>query len=303
MRWLRVPLLVVLSMACSKPTATDAGPPTAPATTTPTSLALTAPTAPSAQNGAEAPTTVPTESARATAMPRTDPADAGPDLPDDPKASFVENRVRRAKVGVTEIVSMRVWHCGPSCTCPPPCIRTEDGAMNWIDLVDADGKAVPLADWANAEVVGQFTGRTRKATGPSPEEHQLPELRIIGAPTVLGTAMAPELEGARSKVVLSGAAAAKSVAKVRDDRPYLVVVGSFALSDAQRSEVDAQKLLQKVQDAGFPDAERYDSRAFSSLACCFDIVLGGRFADAKGAEVRKNALAAKGIKAYVKKGF
>lgn len=294
MRWYLVAWLTAWTLSCGKTSATDAGLPHAREdmrsdagerpflpTATATSVASASPTTASASG------------------------DAGPDLPDDPKLSFVDNRVQHAKAGMTEIVSMRVWHCGPSCTCPSPCIETvsAEGPMRWIDLIDTNGKPVSLADWANADVVGQFTGRLRKASGPSPEEYLLPELRLIGAPVVVGTAMAPDGEGTRPKVVLAGAAAMKTVPKVVDDRPYLVVAGNFSLADAPRSEGEVQKLLKKVQDAGFADAERYDSRAFSGLACCFDIVLGGRFADAKSAEARRAALAAKGIKAYVKKGF
>lgn len=274
----------LLYLACSKHEA----PVQKPTADTPVSTA-------SAAALASVPTEVPSVAATASIV----------DLPDDPKASFLENRLRHAKAGMTELVSLRVWHCGPSCTCPQPCIETvgEEIGAKWIDLVDASGKPVPLADWSNADVVGQFTGRIRKAKGPSPEEHELAELRITGAPTLLGTAMAPAFDDAHAKVVLSGAAAARTVTPVKDDRPYLVVAGTVALGGGQRADADAQKMLKKVQDAGYSDAERQDSRAYAGLACCFDVIVAGRFADAKSADVRKAELGKKGISAYVKKGF
>lgn len=259
------------------------------------------PSAPSSSASAPSPSASATASA-----PVSDGSDAGvvPDVPDDPKLSFYDNRLQRAKAGTTELVSLRVWHCGPSCTCPPPCLEsvTEEYGSKWLDLVDAAGKPVAIPDWTNADVVGKFTGRTRKAKGPSPEEHTLLEFRTIGAPAMVNKAMAPEFEGVKAKVLLRGPLAEKVVPKVKDDRPYLVVVGSFPLSNADHEEA-AAKFLKRVQDAGFPDAERVDSRAFSSLTCCFELVIAGRFPDVPSAESRRAALTAKRFHPYVKKGF
>ncbi|MFO0667630.1 MAG: hypothetical protein U0174_27000 [Polyangiaceae bacterium] len=231
-------------------------------------------------------------------------ATAVADVGDDPKLSFLDNRMQRAKAGTRELVSLRVWHCGPSCTCPPPCIQSvsEEVSMKWIDLLDEAGKPVAVPDWTNVDVVGRFTGRTRKAKGPSPEEHILPEFRIVGVPAVVNKAMAPETEGAHAKVVLRGPLAEKTVPKVHDANPYVVVVGTFPLSNADHEEA-ATKLLKRVQDAGFADAQRVDSRAFSNLACCFDLVIAGRFPDVPSAETRRAALTAKRFHPYVKKGF
>jgi hypothetical protein len=93
------------------------------------------------------------------------------------------------------------------------------------------------------------------------------------------------------------------VSAVRDDRPFLVIAGAFPLGEPS-SEAEAGRLFEKVTRLGISDAERIDSRAFSSLACCFDLVVAGRFADAKAAAARQRLLAARGVKAaYVKRGF
>ncbi len=232
------------------------------------------------------------------------------DVPaEDPKKSFVENRVARAAAGAVEIAGLRVWHCGPSCTCPPPCIQTvaQEGGATWIDLHDDGGEPVTLADWATADVTGRFTGRTRKARtgGGDGPEVTIPELRLTSTPTVVGSSMgAPDFEGAREKVLLAGEVAKKDVPRVRDDRPFLVVAGAFPMDDPARADEGAGALFEKLTKAGISDAERTDSRAFVGLACCFEVVLGGRFTDAKAADARAKLLAAKGIKgAYTKKGF
>lgn len=231
--------------------------------------------------------------------------------PDDTKKSFVANRLTKARAGVVEIVGMRVWHCGPSCTCPPPCIETvsEETGLTWIDLRDDGGEAVSLADWASAEVTGRFTGQTRSvpALGGDGPPILLPEVRLTSTPTVVGTAMAPESEGAHAKVLLEGALAKKLVPKVKDDKPFLVIAGAFPLLESthstQADDDAASALFQKLDKLGIHDAERYDSRAFTGLACCFDVVLGGRFADAKNADARVKQLAGRGVKAYTKRGF
>lgn len=224
---------------------------------------------------------------------------------DDPKASFVENRVRRAKAGETELVSFRAWECGPSCTCPPPCtlLLAEDGRETWLDLRDEGGAALEVPDWSRFDVTGRFTGRSRKSQGPLPEPVELPEVRLVGEPSVVGTAMSPELDGPAPKVVLSGPEASKLVPKVKDDKPWLVVAGSFPLADKDRADDEANKLFEKLGRLGIQDAERHDSRAFSALSCCFEVVTGGRFAEQKAAEARLKQLSAKGVKGYLKKGF
>lgn len=228
-----------------------------------------------------------------------------PTPPEDPKKSFVDNRVAKASGGATEIVSLRVWHCGPSCTCPEPCIETvtEETGERWVDLNDEGGEKVALADWANADVTGRFTGRTRTAKTPGDEAIVIPELRLTSSPTVVSTSMGPELEGAHAKVVLEGELAKKLVPKIKDEKPWLVVAGAFPLADPGRADADASQLFEKLDKLGIKDAERHDSRAFSGLACCFDVVLGGRFADAKAADARVKQLSARGIKGYAKKGF
>ncbi len=269
-----------------------------------------------AQEGSERPTnarpkasidtseTHTTDDAGSSARGKISDAPAGPD---DSKRSFVDNRVARALAGATEIVGMRVWHCGPSCTCPPPCIETvsAETGMTWIDLHDDGGDDVALADWASADVTGRFTGRTRSvpAIGGEGPPIVLPEVRLTSTPRVVGTSASPEGEGSRAQVILEGALANKRIARVKDDKPFLVVAGAFSLSDPLRANDDASALFQKIDKLGIHDAERYDSRAFVGLACCFDVVLGGRFADSKAADVRAKQLSARGVKAYAKRGF
>lgn len=235
---------------------------------------------------------------------------SGGEVPkEDPKKSFVENRVARGAAGEIEIAGLRVWHCGPSCTCPQPCMQTvaPEGAASWLDLNDDGGEPVSLADWATADVTGRFTGRTRKARlgGGEGPEVTVSELRLTSPPTIVGSSMgSPELEGAREKVLLAGALAKKVVPRIHDDKPFLVVAGAFPMEDPARADEAAGALFEKLTRAGITDAERADSRAFAGLACCFEVVLGGRFSDAKAAEARAKLLASKGIKgAYTKKGF
>lgn len=211
-----------------------------------------------------------------------------------------------AAAGVVEVVSLRVWKCGPSCTCPPPCIQAHAAGepSRWLDVRAADGEAASLGDGDSADITGRFTGRTREA--PSPEAGVaalLPELLLVGQPTVVATGPAPELEGARSRVVLGGPVAAKIVNSIKDERPFLVIAGAFPLGEASSDEA-AGRLFEKVSAFGLADVERYDSRAFAGLACCFDLVIAGRFADAKAAAARQRLLVARGVKsAYVKSGF
>ncbi len=224
---------------------------------------------------------------------------------EDPRASFVDNRVARAATGTREIVALRVWKCGPSCTCPPPCIQAsaEGEPSRWLDVRGADGDPVALSDWATAEVTGSFTGRTRSAPAePGQPAVALPELRLVGEPVVVATGPSPE-PGAPPRVVLEGAAAGKNVSVVHDERPFLVIAGAFPLA-APSSEAEAGRLFEKLTRLGISDAERVDSRAFSALSCCFDLVVAGRFADAKAAAARQRSLVARGVKdAYVKRGF
>ena len=220
---------------------------------------------------------------------------------EDPRASFIDNRVARAAAGTPEIVALRVWKCGPSCTCPPPCIQAsaEGEPSRWLDLRGADGEPVALADWTSADVTGSFTGRTRVAPG---QAAALPELRLVGEPVVVATGPSPEL-GARARIVLDGAAAKKDVTAIHDERPFLVIAGAFPLGEPT-SDAEAGRLFEKVTSFGVADAERIDSRAFSALACCFDLVVAGRFAEAKAAATRQRLLASRGVKAaYVKRGF
>lgn len=225
---------------------------------------------------------------------------------DDPQASFIDNRVARAVAGTHEIVALRVWKCGPSCTCPPPCVQAsaEGEPSRWLDVRGADGDPAALPDWASADVTGRFTGRTRVVPAPEPGQPSivLPELRLVGEPVVAATGPSPEV-GARARVVLEGAAANKDVSAIHDERPFLVIAGAFPLAEPT-SDAEAGRLFVKVTSLGISDAERVDSRAFSALACCFDLVVAGRFADAKAAAARQRLLAARGVKAaYVKRGF
>jgi len=250
----------------------------------------------------------PSEPAEAPSSPRGKVAEAPAVVADDPKKAFVDNRVTKAKAGITEIVGMRVWHCGPSCTCPEPCIQTvsEETGLTWIDLHDDAGEAVAITDWASAEITGRFTGRTRSvpAGGADGPQVVVPEFRLTSTPTIVGTAMgSPDLEGAHAKVLLDGPLAKKLVPKVKDDKPFLVVAGAFPLADATRADTDASALFERLDKLGIRDAERYDSRAFTGLACCFDVVLGGRFADLKAAEARVKQLKGRGVSAYAKRGF
>ncbi len=233
--------------------------------------------------------------------------------PEDAQLSFIDNRLARASAGATEIVALRVWRCGASCTCPPPCVQAvvSGAPPRWLDVVTASGDPLStdaLGDGASAEVTGQFTGRQRVASAAAESGGDagavvVPELRLVGMPAVLGVGPAPALEGAQAKVVLEGAEARKVVTKVKDERPYLVVAGAFPLADSGSDEA-AGKLFQKLGQLGVADAERHDSRAFGDLACCFDLVLAGRFADPKAAAARQRMLVARGLKAaYVKRGF
>jgi hypothetical protein len=182
-------------------------------------------------------------------------------------------------------------------------LLAEDGRESWLDLRTEDGSAIKVPDWSRFDVTAKFTGRSRKAQGPLPEPVDLPEVRVIGEPSVVGTAMSPELDGPGPKVVLSGADASKAVPKIQDDKPWLVVAGSFPLADKARSDEEASKLFEKLGTLGIQDVERHDSRAFAGLSCCFEVVTGGRFAEQKGADARLKQLSAKGVKGYVKKGF
>ena len=88
------------------------------------------------------------------------------------------------------------------------------------------------------------------------------------------------------------------------DKRFNAFLAAFPMDDPARADEGAGALFEKLTKAGISDAERTDSRAFVGLACCFEVVLGGRFTDAKAADARAKLLAAKGIKgAYTKKGF
>ncbi len=93
-----------------------------------------------------------------------------------------------------------------------------------------------------------------------------------------------------------------SPSPIKDDKPYLVIAGSFPV-ERFRADVKAGTLLGRLVSKGITDASLVDSRAFPKLKCCFHTVLGGRFATAKEALQRVKALKPLKIKAYVRKGF
>jgi hypothetical protein len=89
---------------------------------------------------------------------------------------FFDAMLRSAQSGVIDLVRIPVWRCGPSCTCPPPCLSipgTE--SSHWIEFATRPPRAAfPILSgvrrrtvraaevpaWSGRIVTGFFTGRS-----------------------------------------------------------------------------------------------------------------------------------------------
>lgn len=89
---------------------------------------------------------------------------------------------------------------------------------------------------------------------------------------------------------------------INDDRPYVVIAGSFAVQGTGYL-ARAKKLRSKLVKAGFEDTMIHNSREFPALACCYRTVVAGRFAQKADAVKLQQKLKQGGFRPYVRKGF
>jgi hypothetical protein len=106
----------------------------------------------------------------------------------------------------------------------------------------------------------------------------------------------------KEKDIYAGKRGYAQVTPVKDDRPYLVVAGQFAV--ASDGYLDRAKALKKkLVKAGYVDTMIHNSREFASLSCCYRTVVVDRFTTKEATVALRGELKKKGFKTYVRKGF
>jgi hypothetical protein len=93
-----------------------------------------------------------------------------------------------------------------------------------------------------------------------------------------------------------------SIKKIKDDKPWVVLVESFPLYLGNGDKL-AQQLKDKLTAAGFADAQIHHSAAFAKLACCYSVVIAGRFKTRAEAAALVKQLKAKKLSGYAKQAF
>lgn len=224
--------------------------------------------------------------------------------------AWLAARLASARAGKREIVRVPVVQRaqGWGCECPTYylglSVTGNELGLGWLSLDLEAGVSEPAATVEGAVMLaeGWFTGQTlredlRNEDG-EPEDwlYTLDELHV--------TRLRPLRSGDRERleVVLGPPESTRTVEPLADDRPWVLVVGSAPLTDP-KSEAWAARLVHKLEKAGFPAAEAIDSRRLPEMWCCARVVAAGRFATQPEAKDAQRALAKKGFKPMVRRGF
>jgi hypothetical protein len=252
------------------------------------SSAPTAPAAPAAPaDAAPITTSVPTEAAAPS------------------EADWLPARLRNARAGVVEVVSVPVWKCGPSCTCPGQCfiVRAPEGVFG----VHFTGEPPALGDWSEGTFFVKLTGRVLKqpAGGGEGPLEDVYEVTLVAQ----GREPPPDLDDPdrHCRIALAGPTAMITPPLLEGDKPWFVIaktVPGWPAPDLSALE----EIAARMRASGFPAAAIVDSRSAPRLSCCFQVIVADRFATASEAESeRKRLVAAKvaGVpsSAYVVRGF
>jgi hypothetical protein len=245
------------------------------------------------------------------AVAATARAQAGPDVSDEAAVdAWVQARVKAAKKGEREIVRVPIVQRsqGWGCRCPdnfPGSSPNSYGGKSWLTLTTGPGVTLPAPTrngWVQV-AEGYFTGTTDKedyskeCNGCKEWIYTLYKLHVERARP------APkEADGLKVHVLLTGKEASEKVAPLADGKPWLVIVASVA-RDAKTAAAQAEAQRAKLVKAGFAGAAVIDSRAVSQLACCYHVVVAGRFATQAEATALAKDVKKKKFAASVKKGF
>jgi hypothetical protein len=246
----------------------------------------------------------------AAATARADETPAPPDVDDgEALTKWVATQAKAAKAGQAAIVRMPLMHHGEwganfptyyigassmsgSCPCIDP--TWAPGAEEESTL-EKDGRDTG----AEYVVEGRFTGTTKKERGETRDDvHTLYGFHVLRWRKL----RSDDDSETKLRVVLDAKQAAEKVAVLADDKPWLVVVDSFALFD-KGSDKKAAALLARVQAAGQAGAEVLDSRQAPLLFCCYRVVVAARAASRDAALAIAKELKKKKLAAGVRRGW
>lgn len=236
---------------------------------------------------------------------------AGPAVSDEAAVdAWVQARVKAAKKGEREIVRIPIVQRsqGWGCRCPENFLGTNVGSYggkSWLALATAPGAKLPEArrtGWVQI-AEGYFTGATEKLDYSKECGGCKDWIYTLYKFQVERTRPAPkETEGLKVQILLAGKEASEKVAPLADGKPWMVIVASV-VRDGGKSLVAANLHRDKLVKAGFAGAAVIDSRAASQLACCYHVVVAGRFATQAEATALAKDVKKKKFQASVKKGF
>jgi hypothetical protein len=227
---------------------------------------------------------------------------------------FFDARIRNARAGRAELVRIPIWHCGPTCSCPPPCLSAPGKeSSHWLDFDASSANGIHSA-WHNSEipewearmVTGFFTGQAVERDGdgcsvptkkcrqgaPSHSVWEFRALTSVAAPNVGGPSWQWEdlPLSAWPRVLRPDRGFLAWPPPLDTGRPWLVLVASFPLGEPE-SVAAAERFSSELRAQGWSDAEVIDSRSARALDCCYLVVTVGRWPTRDAAEaVRQRVL-------------
>ncbi|WP_224362658.1 hypothetical protein [Hyalangium versicolor] len=249
-------------------------------------------------------------------LPLAARAESGAPTPESTDTGkWIRERVRNASQGQPERVRLHVTGCMPSATCPTwfyvgrADVEDDEERSHGVILLPEKGVVLPTrqsgreASWGPELVIeGSFTGvvrapKTSEGSGDPDSAEPSPEFKVASAMLLHPSRNEPTLQ-----VLLSGEEARKQVSPFGDKRRWLVLVSNKPLFEPE-SEKQSQDAKKQLLEAGFKDAEVFDSRKAPQLLCCYLSVAAGRYETEAQAQTTLKALKKKGFQAYIRQGW
>jgi hypothetical protein len=220
-------------------------------------------------------------------------------------SKWLKARVKKAKEGEKELVRLPLAYQseGWGCDCPLNYIGTSpDEASDehsWLKPIYEEGTKEPAYAFRGWVMVaeGYFTGNSEKYKGGG-DPATVYEFKV----TKLRNFQAEKTADVTAEVLLSGEEAKREVAKLSDNKPWLILTKSIPLQD-KALEKKKTEALKKLTDAGYSSAEALDSRQTTALNCCYAIIVAGRYATEEEAKTTLKEVKKKFKGSYVKKGW
>lgn len=238
---------------------------------------------------------------------------AGPSVEGPGVSEWIAERVRRAKAGERELVRLPLAQrsMGWGCECPMHFVGTSTGTGtgHWVSLTV--GSALETSDTREGWVrvaEGYFTGRRvtedlRDKNKEPPEYLYHPwEFHVLRSRAARDDTESHSDADAATAVVLDAKHFAVPVPALNDARPWLTIAQTIPLHQPN-ALATAQATVERLQRAGFPQAEFLDSRQAKELFCCYLLVVSGRHPTQAEAVRQARALKAKRFSAYARRGW